>query len=80
MLAEKKSKPLEVCSVCHALSDRREDLNHRCSTTVHGRRCSGTYKSSMAYTWDQCESCQATGKVGTQACPECSGFGWKMYG
>jgi DnaJ-class molecular chaperone len=34
----------------------------------------------MTYLWDQCDSCESTGKVGTQACAECAGFGWKMYG
>ena len=46
-------------------------LNHRCSHVLNGRRC---------YGWDQCESCEATGKVGTQACSACAGFGWIMYG
>jgi DnaJ-class molecular chaperone len=34
----------------------------------------------MTFLWDQCESCEATGKVGTQPCGACGGFGWIMYG
>jgi hypothetical protein len=80
MRLEKKPKPLGACSVCGALTDRHEDLNHRCNQAVSGRRCSGTFKSAIAYLWDQCEECEATGKVGTQACGSCAGFGWRMYG
>ena len=80
MRPEKHPKPLGVCSVCQALTNQREDLNHRCSQVVTGRRCSGTIKSALAYLWEQCESCDATGKIGTEVCRECSGFGWKMYG
>ncbi len=80
MRLEKKAKPSGVCSVCQALTNQREDLNHRCTQVVTGRRCSGTIKSGLAHLWDQCESCDATGKVGTQVCSECSGFGWKLYG
>jgi DnaJ-class molecular chaperone len=78
--AEKRPKPLAVCSVCHALSNQHEDLNHRCSHPYNGRRCYGIYKSAMAYLWDRCEGCEATGKVGSQTCGECAGFGWKLYG
>lgn len=80
MRLDKRPKPLAACSVCHALSNQHEYLNHRCGVTVNGRRCYGTYKSAITYLWDQCESCEATGKVGTQVCSECAGFGWKLYG
>ena len=80
MIAEKQPKPAEVCSVCQALSNRPIDLNHRCNETLSGRRCSGIYKSALTNLWDQCESCRATGRVGSQVCGNCAGFGWKMYG
>jgi hypothetical protein len=80
MRARKKEKPTAACSVCHALTDRLEQLNHRCSEVVNGRRCYGVYKSAMSYLWDQCDSCEATGRVGTQVCGACAGFGWIMYG
>jgi hypothetical protein len=80
MRPEKRPKPFGVCSVCYALTNHHEYLNHRCNEALHGRRCSGTYKSAMTYLWDQCEACDAIGKVGTQVCSECSGFGWKRYG
>jgi hypothetical protein len=79
MRPEKKHKPLAVCSVCHALSNQHEELNHRCGHQFNGRRCYGTYKSAITYLWDQCEGCEATGQVGTQTCSECAGFGWKLY-
>ena len=55
-------------------------LNSRCMKTVNNRRCSGIYKSGLTDIWDECESCNATGMVGTQVCSECSGFGWHLYG
>jgi DnaJ-class molecular chaperone len=72
--------PLAACNVCHALTNQHEALNHRCDKTVTGRRCYGTYKSGVANLWDQCDSCEATGKVGSQPCSECGGFGWRLYG
>lgn len=79
MLAEKKSKPLGACSVCHAPTNVHEALNHRCDKVVHGRRCYGTYKSALTFLWDRCESCEGTGKVGPQECTACGGFGWILY-
>ena len=72
--------PLAVCDVCHALTDRHESRNHRCEEAVTGRRCSGTYKSGLSYLWDTCDSCGSTGRVGSQACRECKGYGWRLYG
>ena len=80
MRPEKKEKPLAVCSVCQALSNEHAHLNHRCSQIVNGRRCYGIYKSALTYLWDACEGCECTGRVGTQVCTECKGFGWKIYG
>lgn len=80
MRPSKLAHPLGVCNVCHALTNLHEALNHRCDKVVTGRRCYGTYKSGMAYLWDQCESCEATGAVGSQKCSECNGYGWRLYG
>jgi hypothetical protein len=80
MQPSKKPKPLGACSVCHALTNGHEFLNHRCDEVVNGRRCYGTYKSAITYLWDACESCDATGVVGSQLCGACAGFGWTMYG
>ena len=79
MRPDPKPKPLAVCNVCQALTELHEDLNHRCRSTVQGRRCYGTYKSGLACLWDRCETCEGVGRVGTQACGECAGFGWKLY-
>ncbi len=65
--------------MCHALTDLHEVLNHRCDKVVTGRRCYGTYKSALTYLWDQCETCDGTGKVGPQKCTACDGFGWILY-
>ena len=80
MRVHKKEKPTAACNVCHALANGMEHLNHRCSNVVNGRRCYGLYKSAITFLWDQCESCEAAGKVGSQACSACGGFGWVMYG
>jgi len=80
MRSDKKPKPLGVCNVCHALTNLHEALNHRCVKVVNGRRCYGTYKSALTDLWDACESCEGTGRVGTQDCTACGGFGWTLYG
>ena len=78
-ILEKLHKPLGVCSVCHKLSNLHEDLNHRCHGKFNGRPCYGTYKSGVSALWDECESCHASGHVGSETCRECAGFGWRLY-
>ena len=78
-VVEKLHKPLAVCQVCHALSNAHEDLNQRCRGTFNGRRCYGVMKSGVSALWDECESCHATGRVGSVSCTECKGFGWRLY-
>jgi len=79
MRGEKLPKPSGVCSVCSALSSERRQLNQRCLGMFNGRRCYGQYKIATSRLWDQCESCGATRKVGSQVCSVCLAFGWKMY-
>lgn len=79
MRPSKKPKPLGACSVCSALTDRHELLNHRCNKVVYGRRCYGTYKSAVTFLWDECDGCNGTGVVGPQVCSGCEGFGWHLY-
>jgi hypothetical protein len=79
MRPSKLHKPLGACSVCGALTNRHELLNHRCDKVVYGRRCYGTYKSSVTFLWDECEGCGGTGVVGTEVCGACEGFGWRRY-
>jgi hypothetical protein len=78
--ASKLPHPAGVCNVCGALTSHHEFVNHRCDKVVTGRRCSGTYKSGVAFLWDMCAGCEATGKVGSQVCSECAGYGWRLYG
>jgi len=80
LLHSKLPHPLGTCDVCHALTNQHEFLNHRCGKVVTGRRCYGTYKSGIGFLWDACDACGATGRVGSQACAECGGYGWKLYG
>jgi hypothetical protein len=51
---KKRDKPLGVCGVCQAPTNRREALNHRCDAVVNGRRCAGTNKSAVNNLWDEC--------------------------
>jgi hypothetical protein len=76
----KKPKPLAVCDVCGAFTGEHMELNHRCTRSLYGRRCSGTFKSNLGQVWDECQSCYATGTVGSEPCPECSGWGWHLVG
>lgn len=80
MVLTKLAHPLAVCAVCHTLTNKYESVNHRCNHVVSGRRCYGTFKSGIGSLWDPCEACGATGKVGSQTCSECAGYGWHLYG
>lgn len=80
MLRVKKPKPLAVCNVCGTFTGELTEVNHRCGKVVYGRRCSGMFKSSLGLVWDECQPCNTTGKVGTQTCSECSGWGWRLLG
>ncbi len=74
----KKPKPLALCRVCGAYTDRRRDVNHRCSKTRYGRRCPGTFKSDLGQVWNECQVCYGKGKVGSETCVECAGWGWTL--
>lgn len=76
---ERLHKPLGVCNVCQALTNLHEDLNHRCHGRFNYRPCYGTFKSGVSALWDECESCHATGHVGSECCRACAGFGWRLY-
>jgi len=76
----KKPKPLAVCDVCGAFTGEHMDVNHRCTRSLYGRRCSGTFKSNLGQVWEECQGCYATGKVGSETCVECSGWGWHLVG
>lgn len=80
MRHSRKPKPLAVCTICRALIDPKQRVNQRCSHTVHGRRCAGTFRSDLSFVWDPCRGCEATGWVGSQVCSECSGHGWRLFG
>jgi len=73
-----RPKPLGACSECRAITDLLEQVNHRCSRTVNGRRCAGIYHSNLSFVWDKCQACGATGRVGSQVCTECKGMGWHL--
>lgn len=75
----KKPKPLAVCDVCRSFTIVHEDVNHRCGKPYRGRRCYGIYKSALGMVWIECQSCGATGIVGSLPCSECSGFGWHLF-
>lgn len=75
----KKPKPLGICTVCRAFTDEHIRMNHRCVKTIGGRRCSGIYRSSLTVVWNECPTCFGTGRVGTQKCGECAGWGWTLH-
>jgi len=76
----RKPKPLGVCNICGQLTDMLEMVNHRCNQTVHGRRCAGQLKSELSHIWVKCESCDGVGKLGSQKCSGCLGYGWLLLG
>ena len=75
----KKPKPLGVCTVCKDFTDEHIRMNHRCIRSTPGRRCTGIYKSSLNVVFNECASCQASGKVGSLKCSECQGWGWVLH-
>jgi hypothetical protein len=80
MRRDKKAKPAGVCNVCRAPSAHHEAVNQRCNQVINGRRCAGNFRSGLTELWDECGACQATGRVGREACTACAGFGWTLYG
>jgi hypothetical protein len=76
----KKPKPLAVCTLCRSLIDPQQRVNQRCGKTVSGRRCAGTFRSDLSFVWDPCRGCEASGRLGSQACGECAGHGWRLFG
>ena len=74
----KRPKPLAVCLVCGALTIERRDVNHRCNKRLHGRRCWGAFRSNLGQVWNECLVCYGKGKVGSEACVECAGWGWNL--
>jgi hypothetical protein len=74
----KKPKPLGVCNICNALTDQSIFVNQRCGRTVNGKRCAGQFRNELSRVWGECDECRALGKVGSQICGSCSGFGWML--
>jgi hypothetical protein len=80
MRQTKKLKPLAVCTLCRTLIEPQQRVNQRCSNVVTGRRCAGTFRSDLSFVWDPCRGCDATGRLGSLACNECAGHGWRLFG
>lgn len=80
MRQSRKPKPAGVCNACGQITDLIEMINHRCTYTVHGRRCAGLFKSELSHIWVACNSCDGVGKVGSVSCSTCYGFGWHLLG
>lgn len=76
---DKKPKPLGVCTVCRDYTGEHIRMNHRCVRVHGGRRCSGIYRSSLTVVWIECPTCHGMGRVGTQECGECAGWGWLLH-
>jgi len=77
---KKRAQPVGVCSICSALTNLREDIYYGCDRFVNGTRCAGTFNSATMYVWYECGSCKATGKVESDICGKCFGYGWTVHG
>lgn len=56
-----KPTPIAVCTKCRQFTFKQE-INSRCSEIYKGKRCTGTYRSSLSSEdWSLCEKCKGTG-------------------
>jgi DnaJ-class molecular chaperone len=69
--------PVGKCTNC---GDEVYDLrmtNERCTSGSGKRRCRGVIRSMVSVgDWKECETCGATGFVGSETCASCDGTGW----
>ena len=47
-----ESKPFAKCVKCGNTTDSPNDINQRCRRIVKGKRCKGTYRSTLT-PWEQ---------------------------
>lgn len=77
MTSSKLRTPVAVCAVCGAYTRNDNFINQRCGHTVAGKRCKGAYgDAQQEKDWEECPSCNATGRVQGDKCSQCEGFGW----
>lgn len=76
-MTEKREKPVAVCTRCGAYSRRVEVINQRCSNVYGRKRCKGVWGSALNYNdWEECPTCEATGRESSGRCSQCDGFAW----
>jgi hypothetical protein len=76
-MSEKINTPVAVCTVCHAYSTNISVINERCGNRYNNKRCQGVWRSALSEgDWQECSSCNATGREPQGRCNQCGGFGW----
>jgi len=76
---EKLPRPEAVCTRCRAYTREVQSINQRCPNHVGGKRCQGVFRSALGESdWEECPTCQTTGRDGNGICARCEGFGWNF--
>lgn len=74
---KKRDMPVGSCTICRATTFNACRINERCSSTNDGKRCKGVYGSALNEgDWEECSSCNATGRRANKQCIQCDGAGW----
>jgi hypothetical protein len=64
--------------VCGHTSRDMGGIGQRCGQKFGGKRCKGVNSSALnTQDWEECPTCQATGREGGARCPQCDGDGWR---
>ncbi len=76
-MTDKRLPPVAVCTGCGAHSYSAPAINQPCARMIGGKRCRGVYGSTLGTKdWDECRTCQGTGRFEQGQCLECEGCGW----
>ncbi len=72
-----KPKPVAVCTECKLPSTNITGNNERCPRSVEQKGCPGRIHSAAHEgDWKGCPDCFVTGKIKSDKCNTCDGFGW----
>jgi hypothetical protein len=77
MTAEKRARPIAVCTLCGYFEYQMPNINGQCLVQIDSKRCRGVLSGAMdPGDWKECSDCVATGRRDDAECLACNGSGW----
>lgn len=72
--------PSARCTRC-GMPGPETRINERCSNTLNGKRCKGTFRSALNEgDWSICSACGGSRILEGRGCQYCHGSGWVYTG